>query len=367
MPTVTDLVEFLERFAPPRLAAEWDNVGLLLGERKQPVKRVLTCLTVTPASTEEAVAEKAELIVSHHPVLFRPAKRLTDSTADGRLLLPLLRAGVAVYSPHTAFDNTRDGINDILAQKLGLKDIGPLKPRPGDASCKVIVFVPEKDLAAVSDALFNAGAGRIGEYRECSFRVSGTGTFYGTEAASPTVGQKGRREEVSELRLETVCPEHRLSAVLDAMRKAHSYEEPAFDVVPLRAGSSDIGEGRIGTLAKPATLKALAGQVKKLLKADSVGMVGEPQKKVQRVAIVCGAGGEMLHDATRARADVFLTGEMRFHDCVSAETQGVGVLLPGHYATERIGVEELASRLQARWSELRVWPSKREKDPIEHV
>src|SRR5882724_11781005 len=181
MLTVAAVVDYLEQLAPPELAAEWDNVGLLLGDRQAPVERVMTCLTVTPESAAEAVEAKAQLIVTHHPILFRPVKRLTTANPEGRMLLSLIRAGVAVYSPHTAFDNTRGGINDAIAHKLGLTDVTPLRRSEGARQCKVVVFVPDKDLGRVSDALFAAGAGQIGEYRECSYRLAGTGTFFGTD------------------------------------------------------------------------------------------------------------------------------------------------------------------------------------------
>src|SRR5262249_50758699 len=158
----------------------------------------------------------------------------TADAAEGRALLGLARAGVAVYSPHTALDNAPGGINDLLARKLGLVGVGPLRGRDGPGQVKLVVFVPDKDLGKVSDALFAAGAARIGAYTECSFRLAGTGTFFGTESANPTVGEKGRREEVSEWRLEVVCPERAVAEVAGAMRRAHSYEEPAFDVYPLR-------------------------------------------------------------------------------------------------------------------------------------
>src|SRR5262249_47917895 len=153
-------------------------------------------------------------------------KRLTTTTSDGRLLWQLARAGVAVYSPHTAFDNCAGGINDILARRLGLAEVRPLRPFPR-RQFKIVVFVPDADLAKVSDALFQAGAGVIGQYSQCSYRLAGTGTFFGSDSTNPTVGQKGRREEVSEWRLEVVCPEGRLDAALSAMRQVHSYEEPA--------------------------------------------------------------------------------------------------------------------------------------------
>jgi dinuclear metal center YbgI/SA1388 family protein len=364
MPTVAAVIGFLEQFAPPSLASEWDNVGLLLGDRQARVKRVMTCLTVTPESAAEAVEAKAQLIITHHPILFRPVKRLTMGNPEGRVVLSLVRAGVAVYSPHTAFDNTRGGINDAIARRLGLAEVSPLRRGEGPRQCKVVVFVPDKDLSRVSDALFAAGAGRIGEYGECSFRLSGTGTFFGSDASNPTVGRKGRREDVSEWRLEVVCPESSVEAVVSAMRKAHSYEEPAFDVYPLRPAASNLGEGRVGRLAGPAPLAEFAKAVKAALGAALVQTVGDGAKSVGRVAIVCGAGGEFLHDAVRARADVLLTGEMRFHDYLTAQAQELALVLPGHYATERFGVEELAERLKEQWKDVEVWASRRESDPV---
>ncbi len=367
MATVADLVQALGCIAPLELAAEWDNVGLLLGDEAAPVRRVMTCLTVTPASVAEAIDAGADLIVTHHPVLFRPTQRLTAATAEGRMLLSLVRAGVAVYSPHTAFDDAAGGINDILARRLGLMHVGVLRPAEAHAPCKIVVFVPDADLGRVSDALFAAGAGHIGQYRECSFRLAGTGTFFGSDAANPTVGQKGRREEVQEWRLELVCPAALVDRAVTAMRQAHSYEEPAYDVYPLRPGPSRIGAGRLGMLPQPTTLADCARQLRTVLAAATVQYVGAPDRIVTRVTIACGAAGEFLGDAIRAGADVLLTGEVRFHDCLSAEARGIALLLPGHYATERCGIEELAVTLGQRFPALEIWPSRRECDPLQHA
>jgi dinuclear metal center YbgI/SA1388 family protein len=363
MPSVAAVVEWLERFAPRELAADWDNVGLLLGDRAAPAGRVMTCLTVTPESAAEAVERQAGLVVTHHPILFRPVQRLTTDTPEGRMLLSLIRAGVAVYSPHTAFDNTRGGINEMLARRLGLAEVTPLRRRVGPRQCKIVVFVPDKDLARVSDALFAAGAGHIGQYTECSFRLAGTGTFFGSEATNPTVGQKGRREEVNEWRLEAVCPEALVDQAVAAMRRAHSYEEPAYDVYPLRPAPAELGEGRLGRLPQALALDELARRIKDNLKAGQVQIVGEPARRVERVALACGAGGEFIKDAVAARADLLLTGEARFHDYLAAQAQGLALVLPGHYATERCGVEELAERLQQEWPDAEIWASQRERDP----
>jgi dinuclear metal center YbgI/SA1388 family protein len=365
--TVATVVQFLEQWAPPELAADWDNVGLLLGDRDAEVQRLMTCLTVTPDTAAEAIEAGAQLIVTHHPILFRPLKRLTTATAEGRLLLPLVRAGVAVYSPHTAFDNAPGGINEVLAQRLELQDKASLRRHAGPQEYKLVVFVPDADLARVSDALFAAGAGNIGQYSQCSFRLAGTGTFFGSEAAHPTVGQKGRREEASEWRLEVVCPETVLDQAVAAMRRAHSYEEPAYDVYPLQRKQAPCGEGRIGTLPRPMRLGDLAQAAKERLMISRLQLVGDPEKRVETVAIACGAGGELLADALRARADVFLTGELRFHDYLAAEAHGLTLLLPGHYATERVGVEDLAARLQRQWPQLQVWASRREREPVQWI
>ncbi|HTU90392.1 MAG TPA: Nif3-like dinuclear metal center hexameric protein [Gemmataceae bacterium] len=365
--TVASVVDYLDQWAPRHLAADWDNVGLLLGERSAAVERIMTCLTVTPESAAEAIAGRANLIVTHHPILFRGVKRLTDATSEGRMLLGLARAGVAVYSPHTAFDNTRGGINELLARRLALTDVVPLRRSGECGQMKVVVFVPDKDLNRVADAMFAAGAGQIGEYRECSFRLAGTGTFFGSDAANPTIGKKGRREEVNEWRLEAVCPANGVEAVVAAIRRSHSYEEPAFDIYPLHTPAARRGEGRLGLLPRSQPLGELAATVKTALQASAVQIIGDLQRPIQRVAIACGAGGELLSDAVRARADVLLSGEMRFHDYLHASAEGLALILPGHYASERCGIEELAERLRDQFPQLHIWASERETDPVQWV
>jgi dinuclear metal center YbgI/SA1388 family protein len=364
MLTVQDLVTALQTIAPLSLAAEWDNVGLLLGDSGRAVERLMTCLTVTPDSVAEAVEARVQLIVSHHPILFRATKKLTTAIPEGRMALDLAQAGIAVYSPHTAFDNCPGGINDLLAQKLGLTSVGPLRSVEAARNCKIVVFVPDKDLTKVSDALFAAGAGQIGQYRECSYRLSGLGTFFGGAGTNPTVGAKGRREEVAEWRLEVVCPDGAVDEAIAALRSAHSYEEPAYDVYPLRLERAKAGEGRLGLLPTPMPLHQFAPFVKAALHANCVQIVGLPERPVERVALACGAGGEFLADACRHQADVFLTGEVRFHDCLAAQAQDVALVLPGHYATERLGIEALADRLQAQFPALQIWPSRCERDPL---
>lgn len=364
MYTVDDFCAYFERRMPRMLVADWDNVGLLLGERTATVERVLTCLTITPAVVQEAISVKAHLIVSHHPILFRGTKNLSSDAADGRLLLPLLKEGIAVYSPHTAFDNSVGGINDQLAALIGLDQVRPLRPKDQPPICKIVVFTPLADVAKVSDAMFAAGAGQIGDYRECSFRIPGTGTFFGTETTNPVVGTKGLRETVTEERIEVVCPERNVPAVIAAMRAVHSYEEVAYDVYPLRAGKSTVGEGRIGRLPTDIQLAVLAQKLRHNLRTGAVQLIGSPNRMISTVAIACGAAGEFLKDAIKAKADLFITGEARFHDYLLAESEQIAMLLPGHYASERPAVEHLADELKRDFPNIRVRASERESDPV---
>jgi dinuclear metal center YbgI/SA1388 family protein len=376
MTTVADVTGWLEHFAPARLAEAWDNVGLLWGDPAQPLRRVMTCLTVTPTTADEAIDAQAGLIVSHHPVLFRAVKKVRADLPETGFLWHLARAGVAIASPHTALDNTSDGINDILCRRLGLVGVGPLRPLAEGArelvvapsSFKVVVFTPEADREAVSSAAFQAGAGRIGLYEECSFASPGEGTFFGTESANPSVGERGRRESVRELRLEVVCPAEKLAAVLAAIRARHSYEEPAIDVYPLheyQAGAiASSGGGRIGRLVERCRLGEFAEAVGRALGCAGVGMVGQPDREIERVAIACGAGDDFLGAAAAIGADVLLTGEARFHRAIEADALGIGLITAGHYATERLGVDELAGLIGQAFPDLSVWASQAERDPI---
>jgi dinuclear metal center YbgI/SA1388 family protein len=374
--TVADVIGWLEQFAPAHLAEPWDNVGLLWGDPSSLSPRVMTCLTVTPTTAAEAIREQAALIVSHHPVLFREVKKIRADVPETGFLWRLARAGVSIASPHTAFDNTHQGINDLLARRLGLVDVMALRPAASsrDAlarpprSFKVVVFTPLPEREAVSSAAFAAGAGRIGAYDECSFAIPGEGTFFGTDESNPTVGTRGQRETVRELRLEFVCPAQKLAAVLESVRAHHSYEEPAVDVYPLHESEPTMspppGVGRLGRLVEARGLEDFAAFVGRALGRVAVGIAGDAHRPVLRVAIACGAGDDFLKDAVREGADVLVTGEARFHRACEAETLGIGLITAGHYATERLGVEDLAQKIALAFPSVTVWPSQTERDPV---
>ena len=285
----------------------------------------MTCLTVTPRTAREAIDERAELIVSHHPVLFKAVKRIRADHPETGMLWSLARAGVAIASPHTAFDNTAGGINDGLARRLGLMDVGPLRPAPAPASFKVVVFTPRgRSRGGPRGGLRGRGGPDRGLRASARSRSTGHGTFFGTEGANPAVGQAGRRETVRELRVEVVCPADRLAAVLAAIRSAHSYEEPAIDVFPLHADRArGRASGRVGRLPEGRhAARVRRDRSRRRSRPGGSRSRATPGRQVERVAIVCGAGDDFLGDAARAGADVLLTGEARFHRALEAEALG---------------------------------------------
>jgi dinuclear metal center YbgI/SA1388 family protein len=262
MQSIAAIIGYLEELAPTALAESWDNVGLLVGNRERIARRVMTCLTVTRDSAAEAVDEQVDLLVAHHPLPFRPLARLTADTPDGRRLLELLEAGIALYSPHTAFDSAGQGINQRLAEGLGLREIAPLVVSPGNPN---------------------------------------------------------------------------------------------------------VGTGRWGRLASPLALGELAAAASRFLGAPRLQAVGDLSAAVSSVGVGCGSGGELLEPAQTAGCQAFVTGEARFHTALEAEARGLGLLLVGHYASERFGVEALAQQLSERFSDLEIWASRRERDPLAWV
>ena len=366
MTTIHDVCRYLHEVAPLSLAEDWDNVGLLLGDESAEVVRAITCLTLTPDVADEAIAVGARLIVTHHPILFKPVKRLTTSSSEGRMLLKLMRHGIGVYSSHTAYDNSATGINQQLAELLELTDIAPLRPRPAGDQFKLVTFIPEGQLDQVRRAVWDAGAGVIGNYRECSFNLRGIGTFFGSDDTNPTVGQSGRLEQIEEVRVEFVCPAARLDRAMEELRNAHPYEEPAIDVTPLKSFPDGSGAGRFGNLPHPLPLADLNRLVRDRLNQPHIQFVGDPTSRVETVGIACGAAAEFLRDAHRAGCQVLLTGEARFHACLEARDLHMAMILPGHYATERPAMETLATRLADKFPGLIATASDKERDPVRY-
>ena len=353
MPTATTgkIAAYMEELAPPAWAESWDNVGLQVGAPDRPVQRVLVALELTGGVVEEAIAGQAGLIVVHHPAIFKPWKALRFDTPAGRRIERLVQAGIGLYAAHTNLDQAAGGTNDTLAASAGLTDHQVLFKVGEEKYLKLVVFVPRGHEDAVRDALAQAGAGHIGNYSHCTFQAPGTGTFLPLEGTNPFIGQQGKLEYADELRLETIVPESRLRKAVHAMLGAHPYEEVAYDVYPVANPGPERGHGRIGKLAEPVTLGALAERMKQQLGLTGLAMVGDPDKLVTTVAVGAGSGGMLIPHASRRGADVLITGDVKYHDAQDAADAGLAVIDVGHYNSEVIVVKPLAQYLRQRAAE----------------
>jgi len=357
MTTVSDILEAVDRLAPFRLAEEWDNVGLLLGDAAWPVRRVLVSLDVTEAVCEEAERIKADCLLAHHPFLLKDVSRVTAETRAGRLALRLAAGRRAVIAAHTNLDAAQGGLSDLLAERAGLTDLEPLRAEPRERTYKVVVFVPAGDLESVRRAAFEAGAGRIGAYSQCSFAAEGEGTFFAEEDASPALGTKGERSAVPEHRLEVLAVESRVGAVVTAIGRAHSYETPAIDVYPLKDLPGEAGPvvesishyraglGRVGRLKKSKTAGQLADDIKRALGLSGVQIAGDDTARIERVAVCTGSGSGLVEAVRAARPDAYLVGELKYHEAQALAAEGIAVILGGHYETERVPLEDWTPRL----------------------
>lgn len=367
--TVGAVCQAMETLAPPRLAQAWDNVGLLVGERTAPCTRVLLCIDTTPAVLAEAVRRRCPMIVSYHPPIFRPIKAiLADSDGTDAIVHEAIRHGISIYSPHTALDAADGGTNDVLASLCGLRDAGPFEFVPaGRPECKIVTFVPPAALERVADAMFAAGAGRIGAYEKCSYRLRGEGTFFGTDETHPAIGRKGQLEHVDEVRIETVAPRDRVSDIVAALRAAHLYETPAYDVYPLEAPPAP-GIGRVGRLPAGTTLGALARALKRRIGSSVVQLVGRSGQRVRRAAVCAGAAGLLPLERTRAAdADVIVTGEIHHHDALTYLRTGRCAIALGHAESERPVLASLAKRLTAAVAGVKTFVSRADTGPFRPV
>lgn len=353
---VEQWVQLVEQLWPERDAESWDAVGLQVGDPADPVRAVLVCLDVTDAALDEAAGRGADLLLAHHPLLFRPLARLTTATPPGRLALRAARERVAVLAAHSNLDVAVPGTSDPVARILGLHDVRPLRPlRPAGGGLdpeqvKLVTFVPVEHTLAVIAAAAAAGAGHIGGYDECSFRVTGTGTFRPGPGTSPAVGERGRRTEVTEDRLEVVVPRAGLAAVVEAVRAAHPYEEVAWDAYPLvpppPAGRAR-GLGLVGVLPQRRKLVDIADALAVELPSPHLRVVGDLDRAVTRVAACGGAGDALIGDAVAAGVDLYVTGDLRHHPALDAAASGLALIDAGHAATEAAALPVVVEALGA--------------------
>ena len=334
MVTMKDIAGAIERHAPLSLQESWDNCGLQVGCMSGTVSRVLTALDVTAEVVAEAIEKQVQCIVSHHPMIFKGLKSINLGTMQGKMIGDLLQHGIHVYSAHTNLDVTRGGLNDEVANRLGLQGIKGLVEISRESAYKVAVYVPASHSEEVRQAMGDAGAGHIGEYSHCSFSVTGEGRFLPLEGTNPYIGHVGSVETVQEDRVETVVPKKLLGKVLSAMEQVHPYEEIAYDVVALEHIYEAQHIGRIGRVREPLSLEAIKMLLQRVFPHSQLRWGGARVEQIQRIALCTGSGAEFIKAAVKQKADLYITGDVKYHDMQLAKELGILVVDAGHYGTE---------------------------------
>lgn len=369
-PRVSDIVGIINKFAPFASAEEWDNVGLQVGDPAAPAGRIMVSLDPGRDALESAVANGCRLLLTHHPFIFTSLKRISLAEPTGELIALAIKNDLAVISLHTNLDLAPGGVNDLLAELLGVTSCAPLKVTAREELLKLAVFVPQGSEEPVLEALFRFG-GSIGNYRDCSFRTPGTGTFTPLDGARPHIGVVGRREATAENRIEVLLRKDDLAAAVNALIKAHPYEEPAFDLYPVLNRGNATGLGRIGVLQEETTLAEFAAAVKERLSLRGARFVGAPGRTVRKVALCGGSGASLLRDAWRQGADLLVTGDVKYHEAREAESLGVALLDAGHFATEipmvRGVAELLRKELEKNRFNAEVLEFEGEREPFSHI
>lgn len=380
---VADLCRAMETIAPPPYAEDWDNVGLLIGdEQRQLTGPVLLTIDLTDLVIQEAATMGCDAVIAYHPPIFHPIRRLSAAVGNQRAVLRAVQAGLAVYSPHTALDAAPGGMTDWLADGLLTPAADParapadrrgadrraLRPhlhQPDTQQVKIVTFVPREHLADLRAALATAGAGHIGDYELCSFTIPGTGTFRGGSGTNPTVGRAENLEEVDEVRLEMVCPRRALPIALQTLEQFHPYEEPAVDVYPLEPRPiRSSGAGRRLMLDEPVTIVELARRIKAYLKIDGLKVAAVTDRPVDVIGVCPGAGAELADAARQDGCQLYLTGEMRYHEAMAMLDAGVSIILAGHTNTERGYLPRLADRLSKLLPNVQFAVSARDRTPF---
>lgn len=362
---IKDITDFLETIAPLPLQESYDNCGLIVGNPNATVKKVLVTLDVTEDVVAEAVREKCELIVAHHPIVFGGIKKLNGKNYVERTVIAAVQKNVAIYAIHTNLDNVIDGVNAQIARKMGVRDTSILQPRK-NALRKLVTYIPVKDFERVREAVFNAGAGHIGNYSNTGFALQGEGTFKGNEQSKPVIGKKGVLETVQEVRFETVFESFKQSRVIDALLQAHPYEEVAYDIFPLENTWGKAGSGMIGTLQKNLTEKDFLLMLKKKFGAKGIRHTAFLGRKVEKVAFCGGAGRFLLSDAMAAGAEVFVTADFKYHDFFDADGR-ILVADIGHYESERFTKDLIAVQLSQKFPIIAAQISKINTNPVKYL
>lgn len=346
----TDIIKLIEDWAPKEAAWQKDNVGLQVGSAEREVENIFLCLELTEAALKEAIKKKCNLVITHHPFIYQPIKKLEfHKNPKSKLIETLIKNDISLYSAHTNLDFTRDGVSFALADKLELKNIRFLH-QDQQNQFKVVVFVPERDVEALSQYIFNAGGGVIGLYNKCSFRIPGKGTFEGTKETNPVIGSSQNYEHVDEIRLEVLVDSWKLNRVLSVIREHHPYEEPAFDIYPLQNTNVNYGSGVIGELSNPLTESEFLNYLSDKIELKNFRYAKGLNGKISRVAVCGGSGSELLDIAVAQKADAFITADIKYHTFQDAETR-ILMIDAGHYETEIFILEKIREKIKARLKE----------------
>jgi dinuclear metal center YbgI/SA1388 family protein len=330
--TIREITRVLEALAPLSLQESYDNAGLLTGSPDQQVSRILVTLDTTEAVIDEAISKGCQLVIAHHPVIFGGLKRLNGSNYVERTVIKAIKHDIAIYAIHTNLDNVHHGVNHKIASRIGLKNLRILAPVKGQLK-KLVTFVPHAHLEAVQQALFAAGCGSIGNYDECSFGTSGTGTFRASETANPYTGSKGQRHLEPETRIETIFPAYAQAAVVKALKTAHPYEEVAYDIYSLDNEHPMIGAGMMGELEQPLSPQEFLEHLKRSMNLEMIRYTQTPNNQISKVAVCGGAGSFLIKKALAAGADAYVTGDVKYHEFFDAENR-LMITDIGHYESE---------------------------------
>lgn len=361
---VKEIISALEEWAPPNYAEDFDNVGLLVGERDREVSGILVTLDTLENVVEEAIDNQCNLIVSFHPIVFKGLKSLTGRTYVERVVMKALRNNIAIYALHTALDNLLEGVNDKMCEVLGLKNRKILIPKPLTIR-KLTTYVPIKHATEVRDALFQAGAGAIGNYSQCSFSTPGKGTFNGNEHSNPTVGKRGELKTEEEMQLQVTFSKHLEQKVLQALFANHPYEEVAYELIHLENTNRDIGIGMVGDLDEGMHEKAFLAWIKKIFNTGSVRHSPLRKNTIKKVAVLGGSGAFAIGAAKRAGADVLITADLKYHDFYKAEGS---ILLGdiGHYESEQYTKNLICAFLTKKFPNFAIVLSQKNTNPIQY-
>lgn len=340
-----DIINLLEKLAHPKHAEAWDNVGLQIGSPEASISKILVTLDLNLDVVLEAINSQVDMIIVHHTPFFKPVDKILWNTPQGAIIQKLINHNINLYCAHTNLDSCWGGVNDVLADLLGLREVQVLAPSWQEKYFKLVVFVPVGYEDKVREALGAAGAGWIGMYSDCSFQLLGTGTFKPLEGADPFIGKKGQLEKVEEYRLETIVPNGLLKQVIDKMLLAHPYEEVAYDLYPLANSGAATGLGRIGILEEEKTLLDIIYNLKEQLKIENLRYVGDLKQGIKRIALCGGSGASLIKKAALEEAQLYITGDIKYHEAQEAEKLGLALIDAGHYATEHPIVESLVTYL----------------------